>query len=160
MDPRFHGDDTRIQMLNRIKSNLVFLVLPVMVWSTQTEPTVKTKAVITGTGHVYIENNIKYQSTSNDKINVSSEDSHTINDNNDRIYKKIEIDVNGKKQVVESTESGTTSLNVLGEATASVSVSSEQKPIPFKQEQITTAEYIWEQLQKTIHRIFGGFFDR
>lgn len=141
------------------------------VFSATAGTSIKTEVTTTGNSQVNVQSNVKGESSSTVSVNSTNNASATTQSTSDgKIYKKIEVEVNGKKKTVETTEPGTTTVEINnGNATVSTQVKPQYsddirigtgsvKTIHTESSSIT--QYIIEKIQSMIEKLFSKWWHK
>ena len=148
-------------MSKRFFSLSLIFFLPVSIISTTKGTSVRTDVNTTGDGEVKVETDVSSSSSSKTEVSVKNESSSTYKDGKSSSYKKIEIEVNGEKKIIESTNEGEMQLTANETSESSkTDDSGSTESVGFRKQEITISEYIAEQLQKWFGKFFQGLFGK
>lgn len=94
------------------KTIIAAIILPVQVISNTTGVATQNNVSATAQGGTArVESNVSVSGSSQNSVVVSTSESLTTTNGESKVYKKIDIEVNGKKKTLETNEAGSHSLS-------------------------------------------------
>lgn len=116
--------------------------MPIQVISTSGGVAIKTEVSTSGDGQVVVESNVSSSQNSKTEVRVENNQTTVVKDGDTTDYKKVEVTVNGEKEVFES-----------GEQIATPEVS-----IDYPKKEITIVQYIVDEMRQVFEKLRSVFF--